>query len=73
MPTVSIYRDVTDRIAYIFHSCYERLTTKGKCDKARRILIKASVDLSYIQPNTLTDLQKDQLTQGLTLYVVCHS
>ncbi len=58
-------------IKYIVDGCSKglaRFTSNGKNDRAMRILIKANVDLSHIQP-TLTDEQKKQFSVAMSMYV----
>lgn len=79
MSLFSIHVDVVPLLAFLVHGCsgvvkktvdgsQERFTTKGKCARARRILIKAGIDLSRIQP-TLDDSQKERFAEALTMCV----
>jgi len=71
MIPISVHVEVTTLVAYLFDTCTgavkktingvrARLTVNGKRGKACNIVLKASVDLSRIQP-TLTEEEKEKI------------
>jgi hypothetical protein len=72
---------VTTFVSYVVDTCTgavrktieggkSHLTVKGKHNRACRILVRASIDLSHIQAS-LDDKQKEQFSSALALYVRC--
>lgn len=79
MSLVNIDIQVVDFVAYVVDTCtgavqktikggHDHFTVNGKRNKASRIVIKASIDLSHIQPS-LDDEQKKRLSAALDRYV----